>query len=233
MATAAGLQAGLPVGAEVEVLRPQGCAVPHARREVPHRAGLVGAVGSTRTHPVRVPPWLHGIRIAHPPHRAATDRGVQRGAAPSCDVGQGRSAQRWLGFCNQCPGDRLDQGVGQRGKHPPCGPVPACRPGPRRPWPNGVATGALHADGMVPAVPPDGWTPAVGEPRAGPGWPVDAPGTEPSCARPSLPPAPRRAAGTQTGCSERDHAWEASSGNTHHHGHHHAASLRRTSRPKT
>jgi len=96
-----------------------------------------------------------------------------------------------------------------------------------------VEVGAPHADGMVPAVPPDGWTPAVGEPRAGPGWPVDAPGTEPSCARPSLPPAPRRAAGTQTGCSERDHAWEASSGNTHHHGHHHAASLRRTSRPKT
>src|SRR5262249_31276867 len=54
MATAAGLDAGLLVGAEDVVLVPQGCALPHARIEVQNRASLVSEVGIARKNPVLV-----------------------------------------------------------------------------------------------------------------------------------------------------------------------------------
>src|SRR5262245_3264999 len=212
MATAAGLNAGLLVGTEDVVLGPQGLALPPARIEVQNRAGLVGEVGITWQNPVLVPPRFDGIRIENPPHGAATDRCAQYGTDPGSDVGQGLAAQRLLGFCDQFTGDRLDQCVVQRGKKPPGGPVPACRPGKSPPWPNGVATGAPNVDGAAPAGPPRCWTPAVVETRVGPGQPVAATGTAQSVARPSLQPAPRMSAGTQAGSSGRDHAWEASSG---------------------
>src|SRR5262249_14149236 len=129
--------------------------------------------------------------------------------------------------------DRLDQGMIQRGKNPPCGPVPACRPGKSRLWPNGIANGAPNADAVAPAAPPRCWTPAVVATRARPGRPVAAPGTEQSFARQSLPPAPRTAAGTQAGSSVRDHAWEASSGKTDHNDHPHASHCSLKSSPKT
>src|SRR5262249_30142679 len=149
------------------------------------------------------------------------------------DVGQGLAAQGLLGFGDQCTGDRLDQGVVQRGKNPPCGPGPACRPGKSPPWSPGVANGAPTVDGAAPVAPPRCWTPAVVETRAGPGRPVAATGTEQSVARQALQPAPRMAAGTQAGSSVRDHAWEASSGKTDHNNHHHASHCSRKSSPKT
>ena len=51
MATAAGLDAGLLIGAEDVVLRPQGLALPPARIEVQNRAGFVNAMGITRKNP--------------------------------------------------------------------------------------------------------------------------------------------------------------------------------------
>src|SRR2546421_583588 len=90
-------------------------------------------------------------------------------------------------------------------------------------WSNGGANGAPNADGAAPAVPPRCGTPTVVAPRAGPGRPVAATGTEPSFGRQSLQPAPRRSAGMQAGSSVRDHAWEASSGNTDRNGHQHAS----------
>src|SRR5215813_14591811 len=168
MATVAGLDAGLLVGAEDVVLGPQGFALPQARIEVQNRASLVNEVGITRKNPVLVSPRFDGIRIENPPPRAATDRGAQHGVAPRSDVGQGLSAQWLLGFCDQFTSDRLDQGVVQRGKKPPCGPVPAGRPGKSRPWPSGVANGAPNADAVAPVAPPRCWTPAVVETRAGP-----------------------------------------------------------------
>src|SRR5712691_10206809 len=233
MATAAGLDAGLLVGAEDGVLGPQGFALPQARIEVQNRAGLVGEVGITRKNPVLVPPRFDGIRLENPPHCAATDRCAQHGADPGRDVSQGLSAQRLLGCCDQVTGDRLDQCVVQRGKNPPCGPVPACRPGKSPPWPNGVANGAPNADGAAPAGQPRCWTPAIVETRAGPGRPVAAIGTERSFARQSFQPAPRRSAGTQAGSSVRDHAWEASSGKTDRNGHQHASHFSLKSRAKT
>ena len=118
MATAAGLEAGLLVGAEDVVLGSQGLALPSARIEVQNGAGFVSEVGITRKNPVLVPPRFDGIRIENPPHRAATERPVQHFADPDRDVGQGLSAQRLLGFCDQFTGDRLDQCVVQRGKNP-------------------------------------------------------------------------------------------------------------------
>jgi len=233
MATAAGLDAGLLLGAEDVVLGPQGYALPQARLEVQHRAGLVGDVGSTGKNPVLVPPGFDGSRSKNPPHRAATDRCAQHRTDPSRDVGQGLAAQRVLGFGDQFPGDRLDQGMIQRGKQPPCGPGPACHPAQSPLWPNGIANGAPNADGAAPAVPPRCWTPAVVETRAGPRRPVAATGTAQSFARPSFQPAPRMSTGTQAGSSGRDHAWEASSGKTDRHGHQHTAHLSLKSSPKT
>jgi hypothetical protein len=233
MATAAGLDAGLLVGAADVVLGSQGCALPHARIEVQKRASLGDEVGITRQPPVRVPPRFDGICIENPPHRAAPARCARHGADPSSDVGQGLSTQRWLGVCDQFTGDRLAPGVVQRGENPPCGPGPACRPGKRPPWPNSVANGAPTADGATPAVSPRCWIPAVVETRAGLGQPVVAPGTESSFARQSLPPAPRMSAGTQAGSSVRDHAWETSSGKTDRHGHQHASHFSLKSSPKT
>ena len=207
--------------------------MPPARIEVQNRASLGSEVGIARKNPVLVSPWLDGICIENPPHRAATDRCAQHGADPRSDVGQGLAAQGLLGFCDQFTSDRLEQCVVQRGKNPPCGPGPACRPGKSPPWPTGVANGAPNADGAAPAAPPRCWTPAVVEPRARLGRPVAAPGTEQSCARQSLPPAPRMAAGTQAGSSVRDHAWEASSGTTAHNDHQHASHCSLTSSPKT
>ena len=51
MAPAAGLDAGLLIGAEDVVLRPQGLALPPARIEVQNRARLVHEVGITRKNP--------------------------------------------------------------------------------------------------------------------------------------------------------------------------------------
>src|SRR5215813_6520939 len=233
MATAAGLDAGFLVGAEDVVLGPQGFALPQARIEVQNRASLVNEVGITRKNPVLVSPRFDGIRIENPPPRAATDRGAQHGVAPRSDVGQGLSAQWLLGFCDQFTGDRLDQGVVQRGKNSPCGLVPACRPRKSLPWPNGVANGAPNVHGAAPAAPPRCWTPAGVETRAGPGRPVAATGTKQSFARQSFQPAPRMAAGTQAGSSVRDHAWEASSGKTAHNDHQHASHCSLKSSPKT
>ena len=72
MAAAAGLDAGLLVGAEDVILGAQGLALPHARIEVQNRAGLLGEVGITRKNPVLVPPRFDGIRI-------------QDSATPCCD----------------------------------------------------------------------------------------------------------------------------------------------------
>src|SRR5262245_49745833 len=165
MAAAAGLDTGLLVGAEDVVLGTQGLALPHARIEVQNRAGLVGKLRVPWKYPVLVAPRFDGICSEYPPHGAATDRFAQRVAAPSSDIGQGLSAQRLLGFCNQFTGDRLDQRVVQRGKKPPCGPVPPCLQGQSPPAPNGGATVALNTDGAVPVLPPRCWTPAVVEPR--------------------------------------------------------------------
>src|SRR5439155_2766591 len=233
MAPAAGLDAGLLIGAEDVVLRPQGLALPPARIEVQNRAGFVNEVGITRKNPVLVPPRFDSIRIEHPPHRTATDRRAQHGADPGSDVGQRLSAQRWLGFCHQFTGDRLDQCVVQRGKNPPCVPGLAYRPGQSPPWPNGVANGAPNADGVAPAGQPRCWTPGVVETRAGPGRLVAASGMEQSVARQSLPPAPRTSTGTQAGSSVRDHAWEASSGKNARNGHQRASHFSRKSSPKT
>jgi hypothetical protein len=233
MAPAAGVAAGLLVGAEAVGLGPQGVALPQARIAVQHRASLVSAVGIARNNPVLVSPRLDGIRIEPPPHRAATARRTPHGADPRRDGGQGLAAPWLHGFCDQCTGDRLDQCVVQRGNKPPCGPGPACRPGKSRPWPTSGATGAPNADGAAPAAPPRGWTPAVVETRAGPERPVATPGTAQPLARHSVQPAPRTVAGTQAGSAVRDHAREASSGNTDHHDHHHASHGRLTSSPKT
>src|ERR687884_691219 len=233
MATAAGLDAGLLVGAEDVVLGPQGFALPPARIEVQNRAGLGNEEGITRKNPVLVSPRFDGICRENPPHRAATDRCVQPSADPRRDVGQGLSARGLLGFCDQFTDHRLDQCMVQRGKNPPCGPVPAVRPGKSLPWPNGGANGAPNADGAVPTAPLRCWTPAVVETRVGPGQPVAATGTEQSFARQSFQPAPRMAAGTQAGSSVRDHAWEASSGKTDHNGHQHVAHFSLKSSPKT
>src|SRR5215468_1145065 len=73
MATVAGLDAGLLVGAQDVVLGPQGFALPQARIEVQNRASLVNEAGITRKNPVLVSPRFEGIRIEHPPHHAATD----------------------------------------------------------------------------------------------------------------------------------------------------------------
>ena len=62
MATAAGLDAGLLIGAEDVVLGPQGYALPQARIEVQHRAGLVGDVGITGKNPVLV--YRQGLMAA-------------------------------------------------------------------------------------------------------------------------------------------------------------------------
>src|SRR5439155_25006379 len=78
MATAAGLAAGLLVGAQDGVLGTQGLALPQTRREVQHRSSLVGEVGITWKDAVCVPPRLAGISMENPPHRAATDRCTQR-----------------------------------------------------------------------------------------------------------------------------------------------------------
>src|SRR5262249_12125722 len=189
------------------------------RIEVQNGAGFVGEVGITWKNPVLVTPRFDGIRIEYPPHRTATDRCAQHGVGPGGDIGQGLAAQWLLGFCDQFTGDRLDQCVVQRGKTPPCGPVPACRPRQSPPWPNGVANDAPNAEGVAPAVPPRCWTPAVVETRAGPGQPVAAPGTTQSFDRQALPPAPRMVLGTQGGSSVRGHTWEVSSSKNDYNSH--------------
>ena len=108
MATAAGLDAGLLVGAEDVVLGAQGLALPPARIEVQNGAGFVGEVGGTRKNPVLVPPRFDGIRIKYSPHCTTTDRCAQHGAGSGGDVGQGLAAQWLFGFCDQFTGDRLD-----------------------------------------------------------------------------------------------------------------------------
>jgi hypothetical protein len=212
MAAAAGLDAGLLVGAEDVVLGPQGLALPQAGIQVQNRAGLVGKSRVPGKYPVLVAPRFDGIRREQPPHRAATDRCAQRVAAPRSDIGQGLSAQRLLGVCNQFTGDCLDQRVIQRGKNLPCGPVPACRPGQSLLGPSGDATAALNTDGAVPVVPPRCWTPTVVAPRAAPGRPVVADGTEWFFAGQSVQLLPRTSMGTQDGGSVGDHAWETSFG---------------------
>jgi hypothetical protein len=102
--------------------------------------------------------------------------------------------------------------VVQRGKNPPCGPVPACRPGQNPPGPSGGATAALNTDGAVPVVPPRCWTLAVVETRVQPGRPVAAAGTERFAAGKSVQLLPRTSMGTQDGGSVGDHAWETSFG---------------------
>ncbi len=177
MAAATGLDAGLLVGAEDVVLGAQGLALPPACIEVQNRSGLLGEVGITRKDPVLVLPRFDGIGIQHPPHGAATDRCAQRLASPGSDVSQGLPTQRLLGFRDQFTGNRFDERVVQRGKKPPCGPGPACRPGKSPPGPSGGATVAPNIDAAVPVAQPRGWTPAVGDTRAEPGWPVAAAGT--------------------------------------------------------
>jgi hypothetical protein len=109
MTTAAGLDAGLLVGAQDVVLGTQGLVLPPTRIEIENRSGLVGEVGITGKDPVFVPPRFDGIRRENPPHRAATDRCAQRVAGSGGDVGQRLPTQRLLGFRDQCTRDRLDQ----------------------------------------------------------------------------------------------------------------------------
>jgi len=214
MATAAGLEAGLLVGAQDGVLGTQGLALPQTRREVQHRSSLVGEVGITWKDPVFVPPRLAGIRMENPPHRAATDRCAQRVAGSCGDVGQRLSTPRLLGCRDQLTSDCLDQCRVQRGKNRPCGPVPACRPGKSLPEPSGGATVAPHTHAAGPVWRLRCWTPAVVETRAAPGRPVAAAGTARSFAGQSFPLPPRTSMGTQGGGSGGDHAWQTSFGSS-------------------
>ena len=150
MATAAGLDTGLLVGAQDMVLGTQGLALPPPRIEVQNRPGLVGKVRIPWKDPVCVPPRFDDIRRENPPHRAATDRCAQRVADPCGDVGQRLPTQRLLGFRDQFTSDRLDQRMVQRGKNQPCGPAPACRPGKSPPEPSGDATVAQNTHAAVP-----------------------------------------------------------------------------------
>jgi hypothetical protein len=150
MAAEAGLEARLFISTEDGVLGAEGGALPEARIEVQKRPGLRGKVGSTRKDPVLVPPRLEGSGSQNPPPRAPTDRVAQGFAGSGGNVGQGLPTQGLLGFCAQFTGARLDQRVVQRGKTPPCGPVPARLAGESPPWPNGDATVAPNANATAP-----------------------------------------------------------------------------------
>ena len=87
--TEAGLEARFLVGTENMVLGAQRLALLGARIQVKNRSGLLSKQRVPWKDPVLVPPWLDGIRLENPPHRAPTDRFAQGAADPGGHVGQG------------------------------------------------------------------------------------------------------------------------------------------------
>jgi hypothetical protein len=224
-ATAAGREAGRLVGAQDGALGPQGLAVPPTRREVQNRSSLFGDGGRTWQDPVWVAPRCDGLRLEHPPHRAATARCAQRGAGAGGDVGQRLPTPRLLGCRDQLTSACRDHRMVQRGHNRPGGPVPACRPGKSPPASSGGATVAQHTQAAVPVWRRRGWTPAVVETRAAPGRRVAAAGTERSCAGPAVQLPPSTSMGTQGGGAGGDHAWQTSFGSSQWSDRHNASHL--------
>src|SRR5262245_49402228 len=74
MAAAAGLDAGLLVGAEHVVLGPQALAWPHARIQVQNRAGLIGTLRVPGQYTVLVAPRFPGLWPENTPHTPTPSR---------------------------------------------------------------------------------------------------------------------------------------------------------------
>ena len=105
----AGLNAGLLVGADHVIIRPQSLAFPNPLVQVQHSTGLLGKPLVAGKNPTAIRPRADGVGIQPPPHRASADRSDD--ATPdrlSGDIGATEPRERQSRLARQFTRQSLD-----------------------------------------------------------------------------------------------------------------------------
>ncbi len=136
MAAHPGLDAGLLVGAEHEVLRVQGFSRPLPGVQVEDPPGLGGEVRIAGKDPGPVLPRADGVFVKPPPHRLVAEGGDEPAALRlPHDVGAAQAGERQAPGDRQLTGEGLDLHDDLGGERPAGGPgagAPPTRPSVRR-----------------------------------------------------------------------------------------------------